>query len=101
MKVIENFKLTDVPVWKIIFISTSVPAYSMERICVAGEYPNYGDYTLISGNHCSCFGFDETRWDAITYTRDELLKVVSGWEKSPYRTENDIADMIIRYLNQP
>lgn len=91
MNTINGFKLEDVPQHNIVFAATSEPDYSMDRVIVAEDWPNYGDTTIISGGHCSCYGFDETSWDAMTYTYDEAQAVINGWLKSGYGSERIIA----------
>jgi hypothetical protein len=82
MKPIENFKLSDVPMTRIMLATTSEPDYEMSRVMIAEDWPDYGDYTVIAGSHCSCYGFDDTQWDATCYTDDELPKVLASWHTS-------------------
>lgn len=91
MQIIKSFRLEQVPQHKITFAATSEPDYSMDRIIVAEDWPDWGDVTVITGGHCSCYGFEETVWDAVTYTEDEAKTVISNWLKSGYSTEKIIA----------
>lgn len=91
MQIIKDFKLEQVPQHRIVFVATSEPDYSMDRVIVAEDWPEYGDTTIINGGHCSCYGFDETSWDATTYTYDEVKAVIQGWLKSGYGSEKIIA----------
>jgi hypothetical protein len=80
MRIIKPFKLTDVPQDKITYAVTSEPDYEMQRIIIAEEWPEYNEYTVIQGSHCSCYGFDDTQWDATVYTKDEINKLLAGWK---------------------
>lgn len=78
MRILPNFKLADVPLYKVLFAVTSEPDYEMSRILIVEDYPDYDDYAVVEG-HCSCYNWDETAWDATIYTKDELLKVLTNW----------------------
>ncbi len=39
---------------------------------------NYGEYVLVEGSHCSCYDFDDTKWEATVYTREELKKLLEN-----------------------
>lgn len=43
-------------------------------------------YTIIYGYHCSCYGFEDTKWDGTSYTKEELEKLVNAPynEKDPF-----------------
>lgn len=58
---------------------TSEPDYEMSRIILLEDMPDiaYGEYVLMEGGHCSCYGFDETNWDCIKLTKEELLKILA------------------------
>jgi hypothetical protein len=84
MRKIENFKLADVPQTRVLFAVTSEPDYNVNRVLIAENYPDYGEYAVIEGSHCSCYGFDDTEWDAIAYTEEELQAVLRGWLKIQY-----------------
>jgi hypothetical protein len=98
MKKIDNFKIDQIPVWKICVTTTSTPDYSMDRTYFVEDWPDYGDYTLVTGGHCSCFNFDETDWDAITYTKDEIKKVVENWKEEGYGSEISASELILEQL---
>lgn len=55
---------------------TSEPDYEMDRRILLNL--NYDRYVLIEGYHCSCYGFDDTEWSAMEYTRDELVKLANA-----------------------
>jgi hypothetical protein len=98
METIKEFNIAQVPIWKIVFVATSELDYEMDRAIFVEDYPSYGDYTLISGGHCSCYGFDDTKWDATVYNREELLSVVANWRERGYGSEVIIAPLILGYL---
>lgn len=98
MENIKNFSITDIPTWKIALVATSDHDYEMDRTMLVEDYPDYGDYTIVSGGHCSCYDFGETKWDATKYTSDELKKVAQTWRDNGYGSEMNIAPLILRYL---
>lgn len=98
MNKIDGFKIEQVPVWKINTVITSNPDYEMDRTYFVEHWPDYTDYTLVTGGHCSCYGFDETKWEAITYTKDEIKKVVENWKESGYGSEVGASSLILRQL---
>jgi hypothetical protein len=98
MKVIKGFKIEQIPIHKIVFIATSDQAYEMDRTIFVENYPSYSDdYTIVSGGHCSCYGFDDTEWEAVIYSEDELKKVATGWLAGD-GSEKIIAPLILKYL---
>lgn len=98
MKIIKRFKLSDIPMHKILFVATSEPGYEMERTILAEDVPGSGDYYVVQGSHCSCFGFDDTQWDAVQYTTDELKKLAQGWLEHGTGSEAMIAPLILRHI---
>jgi len=98
MKPIKPFSIDSIPQWKIVIAATSDIDYSMDRILLVGDHPEYGEWTLVDGGHCSCYGFDETDWDATVCTTEELLKVVTSWQEHGYGAELIAAPLILRYL---
>lgn len=54
----------------IVVAHTSEPNYEMKRqILLEIEYDVY---IVVEGWHCSCYDFDDSEWEAIQYTGDEL-----------------------------
>ena len=100
MKKIKDFNLSQVPNWQIVFVVSSDKDYEMQRHIYVEGYPNYDDCTIIEGSHCSCYDFDDTEWEAITYTQDELITIMKNWYKNGYGTERVIAPMILKYLSE-
>jgi len=55
---------------------TSEPDYEMSRqILLKMECDTF---VVIEGSHCSCYDFDETEWEAIQYTGEELKKIAQA-----------------------
>lgn len=80
MRIIKGFDIKTVPVWDTTFVTSSVDACcDWDRILFVEHYPEYDEYTMIEGGHCSCYGFDSAEWDATVYTREELKKLVKSW----------------------
>ena len=67
----------------IVIAMTSEPDYEMSRQMLLE--PEYGRYIVLEGYHCSCYGFDETEWEAIEYSSEELRKIADA----PYNANDD------------
>jgi len=64
----------------IVVAHTSKPDYEMARQILLKL--DYDRYVVLEGYHCSCYDFDDTEWEAIEYTGDELRKLAnSGYNK--------------------
>jgi hypothetical protein len=72
MKKIEWKELIIKP-HQIVTAYTSEPDYEMSRIILLKQ--DYNTFVIVEGYHCSCYDFDETEWDAIQYTEEELKKI--------------------------
>ena len=95
MKVINDFDLKLVPQHKIVFVLTSEPDYEMGRLIFAEDWPEFDQFALIEGGHCSCYGFDDTRWEATIVNRDELDKILAGWIDHGVELEQKFALVVI------
>lgn len=71
----------------ILYCVTSEMYYEMERLMLLEDMPDTesGEYVLVEGDHCSCYGFDDTCWDATVYTGDELVRLLSDCENYELR----------------
>ena len=98
MEEIKNFKLEQIPLHDIVIVATSKPDCEMERTIVVEDYQGYGDWLVVDGGHCSCYGFEEVEWHATKYTSDEIRKLAVGWLKSGYGSEKIIAPLILNYV---
>jgi len=95
----SKFDITNIPISDIVIVITSDADYSMNRVMLAeptgARAISSGErWLLIHGSHCSCYGFDETEWDATWYNTDELLKVIKGWLRMPISDYSDDAEVI-------
>ena len=100
MKPIQDFRIDSVPMHCIAAAATQSEGYEETRLIFAENYPTWGDYTMIEGSHCSCYGFDDTQWSAITYTSDELLVLARGWVGQNYGPEPMIAPLILHLIGK-
>jgi len=98
VEIIKGFKLNQIPVHKIVIVATSEPADEMNRTIVIEDYPRCDDYTVVSGWHCSCYGFDNIKWEAVVYSADELKKLAEVWANINSDSEGIIAPLILNYL---
>lgn len=71
MKTIDAKTLNTKP-HNILFASTSDQDYEMSRLILLEDVEEYGNYIILEGSHCSCYGFDDTQWEAVQYTEEEL-----------------------------
>lgn len=78
MKLYKDFDPNKIEAYNILFATTSEQDYEMSRLLLLEYMPNtdYGNYVLVEGGHCSCYGFEETAWEATEYTHDELFKIL-------------------------
>lgn len=81
-----NIEEKSLPLQNIILATTSEPDYESYRkiFCTLKDTP-CDCYVIIEGGHCSCYGYDETEWEAIEYTAEELLKLADA----PYNAKDD------------
>lgn len=60
----------------IVVAYTTEPDYEMSRYILLEI--EYDKYIVLEGHHCSCYDFDDTEWEAIEYSEDELKKLASA-----------------------
>lgn len=70
---LDNFKIEP---HHILVAQTSYPDYEMSRDILLEI--GWDSYVIVRGYHCSCYGFDDTDWDAIEYTLEELRKLADA-----------------------
>ena len=70
-----DLKLSNIKFHNIVLAITSKPDYEMWRYLLIEDLEDlrYDEYIVVEGYHCSCYGFDDTKWEAIKYTKNELL----------------------------
>ena len=112
MDMIKDYDISKIPFSSIVFAVTSDPEYEMDRAIFVENYPEYSDYMIINGCHCSCYGFEDTTWDAYIFTpndehagwkgRDkEILKLMQTWiEDSWQKSDKMLAGMVINYMGK-
>lgn len=71
-----DWKTIDIKPHHILVAVTSEPDYEMSRQILLQI--DYDTYVLVEGGHCSCYDFDDTEWEAIEYTRDEIKKLANA-----------------------
>lgn len=66
--------------WRIICAAQSEPDYSEYRsiLIYGGERPYEDSYILLTGGHCSCYGWEEVGWGAVEYTKGEVMKLAEA-----------------------
>lgn len=76
----NKFVKTGIKPHQILFTWTSYPDWEMERKILLEQVDglDYDEYLLLEGFHCSCYGFDDTKWEGIIYTKDELRKLANA-----------------------
>lgn len=70
----------------VVYCITSKIDYSMKRLLILENMPTmvYGEYMFVEGYHCSCYGFDETEYEATIYNTEELMKILSKYDYYDY-----------------
>lgn len=73
----NEFKYEGIKPHQILVVCTSYPDYEMQREMLLCDIEGlkYGEYLYLDGWHCSCYDFDETDWDGIIYTKEELIEL--------------------------
>ena len=81
----------------ILFSKTTEIDYEMSRLILLENMPDtkYGEYVLAEGYHCSCYGFDETDWDCMVVTDEELKKILKGKQ---YGLRKDLKEFYKEYV---
>ena len=84
----EEYKLknkTDIKMHNVVFATTSSAlGWKMERLLLLEDMPDtkIDEYVLVEGEHCSCYGFDDTDWWCIKLTEEELDELLENADKS-------------------
>lgn len=86
----------------VVIIITSKPDYEMSRWILLEDLKDikYDEYVVVEGSHCSCYGFDDTEWEAIKYTKEELIKIANDRIESDnwYDEEKRFYELVLEYL---
>ena len=77
MEIVRYKSLQEVPLHEILFAITSEMDYEMDRLVLLEHREDFEtQFILIEGSHCSCYDFDDTQWDALVMTEEELRKLL-------------------------
>lgn len=89
---------TDIKMHNVLFATTTEKDYEMARLILLEDMPdtNYNEFVLVEGYHCSCYDFDETEWDCIKLTRDELEKMLENVEDNE-TLRKELKEFLSRY----
>ena len=78
----RNYDLKDkiVEFHHVLFATTTPVDYEMSRLLLLEDMPDtdWNEYVFVEGYHCSCYGFDDTQWEATVYTDKELEKLLEA-----------------------
>ena len=91
-----NIKGKKIELHNILFATTSERDYEMNRLLLLEDMPDteYGEYVLAEGGHCSCYNFDDTEWDCVKITDDELNKIL---EQNNWSLRNRLKEFLKNY----
>lgn len=86
-KNIKELKNKGIELHNVIVTYTSPNDYEMDRKFLLKEVDDlsYDEFLYVEGWHCSCFDFEDTEWEGIVYTREELSKLANV-----YYNEDDL-----------
>jgi len=105
MRQVAKYDPSGIPFHAISVVVTSVPDYEMDRVVFVDNWPAWGQYLVLSGSHCSCYGFDETDWFATIFdssdrviNEKELAILLDGWEEHGWGSERLAVEPIQQQL---
>lgn len=85
MEIVNYKSLQEVPLHEILFAVTSEIDYEMDRLVLLEHREDFEtQFILIEGGHCSCYDFDDTQWEGLVMTEEELEKLLEN--VSEYQT---------------
>ena len=97
-----NLKKEKIMFHNIVIANTSAPDYDMSKWLLLEDLEDlkYNEFVVVEGGHCSCYGFDDTEWEAIKYSKEELLKIVEDRmsKRSYYIEEIKFYELVRDYL---
>lgn len=98
-----NLKKDNIKLHNIVIANTSEPDYEMSRWLLLEDLEglNYDEYVIVEGSHCSCYGFDDTQWHAMKYTKEELIKIaIDRTREHWYKEETKFYELVLEYLGK-
>lgn len=105
---ILKLKEEDIKLHNIVIAITTNPDYEMGRWMLLEPlyndelYKKVNNYVICEGYHCSCYDFDDTKWEYCSYTKEELNKLVEAKLKKQnywYYEEKQFYELIKDYLS--
>lgn len=99
-----DLKKEEIKIHNIVIANTSEPDYEMYRWILLGDLKDveWNEYVVVEGGHCSCYGFDDTEWDAIKYTKEELIKIAEDRisREHWYNEEKKFYQLVLEYIKK-
>lgn len=97
-----NLDKNKIKLHNIVIATTTTIDYEMERWYLLEDLEDlsYNEYVILEGGHCSCYDFDDTRWEAMKYKKEELLKIAKDRidKSSYYKEEKRFYKLVFSYL---
>ena len=76
----KNYEIKNkqIELHNVLFTVTSEQDYEMGRLLILENMPDtaYNEYVLVEGYHCSCYDFNDTKWESTLLSKEELLKIL-------------------------
>ena len=99
-----NLKKEKVKFHNVVIAITTKPNYDMSRWLLLEDLEDleWNEYVVVEGFHCSCYGFDDTNWEAIKCTEEELVKIAKDRTNSESydREEKEFCRLILEYMKK-
>lgn len=56
---------------------TNSECFEAERFLLLEDLNDikYNEFVVVEGYHCSCYGFDDCKWEAVLYSVSELIEI--------------------------
>lgn len=91
-----------IKIHNIVYAITSKPDYNMDRLLLLENLEDlkYDEFVIVEGGHCSCYDFDDTKWEGTKYTKEELLKLAEANinKDSWYGIEKNLYNYILKNI---
>ena len=96
MEKIDYKKIEDIRLENVLYADTSPIGYEMDRTILLDTMDSSSNYIIVTGSHCSCYNFDETEWEALQYTQEELTILAKDKTSS---LDDDLREFILKYFD--